>query len=129
MKPEEQFEKNLTDYAPLFNCEYIKIPDPIKAKGNMIRKGKGYTMIAHKRPFDGILVTPSFNWCIECKYNYNPLKTHQKEYKGKVERVNEGYLILRKIVNKKTVFRIEWLEKKQDFYSIPEMIEFIKELK
>jgi len=129
MKPEEQFEKVLTEYTPLFNCEYIKIPDPIKAKGNMIKTRKGYTMIAEKRPFDGILVTPNFNWCIECKYNYNPLKKHQKDYKKKVERVNEGYLVLRKKENKKTVYRVEWLGKKQDFEGIPEMIEFIKGLK
>ena len=101
MKPEALFEKDLGKLAPLFGCEYIKIPDIIPLK----KYGK---LIAHKRPFDAILVTPKTNYLIECKIGYNQLKPHQTAYMERVNEINVSFVVLRRIfLTKKIKYRIE----------------------
>ena len=93
-KPEEQFEKELTRSASLYVCLYIKIPDFIHARENRI--------VAHKRPFDAVLITPLQNFCIECKINYGKQKDHQKLIGDKINSVNRSYFIVRKKIYAKT---------------------------
>ena len=101
MKPEALFEKDLGKLAPLFGCEYIKIPDIIPLK----KYGK---LIAHKRPFDAILVTPKTNYLIECKIGYNQLKQHQTAYMERINEINRSFVVLRRIfLTKKIKYRIE----------------------
>ena len=93
-KPEEEFEKTLIHIAPLYGCLYIKIPDFINAPVNKI--------IAHKRPFDAVIITPLQNYCIECKINYGKQKDHQKLIGDKINAVNRSYFIVRKKIYAKT---------------------------
>jgi len=93
---EKTFENELMHVAALCKCAYIKIPDPIvTAKKTQDRKNFMFT--EEKRPFDGILVTPSGNYCIECKYEYNPMIKHQKENLELVERINGMSYVLQKL--------------------------------
>ena len=92
--PERDFEKTLIDIAPLYGCLYIKIPDFINAPINKI--------IAHKRPFDAVIITPLQNFCIECKINYGKQKEHQKLIGDKINSVNRSYFIVRKKIHAKT---------------------------
>lgn len=94
---EAQAEGTFGHYAPLKKCAYFKIPDAIKTKDSLIRKENGtYTMVEDQRPFDGILVTPVGNFCIEWKYNKGKLKDHQEENLVKVKQINNMYYILRR---------------------------------
>jgi len=96
---EADFEKNLALVAPLCNCYYIKIPDVIPLKGKIT---------AHKRPFDGVITTPNWNWCVECKINYPKLKPHQKAWQDKINAINGKFIVLRKIFTKGSFYyRIE----------------------
>ena len=92
--PERDFEAELTRIASLYGCLYIKIPDFINAPINKI--------IAHKRPFDGVIITPLQNFCIECKINYGKQKEHQKLIGDKINSVNRSYFIVRKKIHAKT---------------------------
>ena len=92
MKPESIFEKNIETVASLCGCYYIKIPDVIPTKK--------YVPKAHKRPFDGIIITPDWNWLIECKIGYAKLKHHQKSWQDKINQTNGKFLVLRKIDTK-----------------------------
>ena len=100
--PERDFEAELTRIASLYGCLYIKIPDFIHARENSI--------IAHKRPFDAVIITPLQNFCIECKYGYGKLKDHQKLIGDKINLVNRSYFVVRKKIYVKTraiEYRIE----------------------
>lgn len=77
-------------------CAYFKIPDPI-VTAQKIKDRKNYMMVEEKRPFDGILVTPVGNFCIECKFNYHPLSTHQKDNLALIDSINDTGYVLRKI--------------------------------
>jgi len=92
--PERDFEAELTRIASLYGCLYIKIPDFINAPVNKI--------IAHKRPFDAVIITPLQNFCIECKINYGKQKDHQKLTGDKINSVNRSYFIVRKKIYAKT---------------------------
>lgn len=105
MKKETVFENDLKYYASLFNCAYIKIPDfiPLKRYGQIT---------AHRRPFDGILITKTKNICIECKIDTNKLKFHQQQIQDYINKINQSYYILRKKFLKKGIlYRIEQPEK------------------
>ena len=88
--PERDFETLLQENAPLFNMLYIKIPDFINAPVNKI--------IAHKRPFDAVIITPLQNFCIECKIDYAKQKDHQKLTGDEINLVNRSYFVVRKII-------------------------------
>ena len=98
MKPESQFEKDLEYSAPIYGCQYWKIPDVIPLRGKIT---------AHKRPFDGVMVTPNGNLCVECKIGYIKLKTHQIRSQQITNTINKSFVVLRKIFNKKIKYRIE----------------------
>jgi len=92
--PERDFEAELTRIASLYGCLYIKIPDFINAPVNKI--------IAHKRPFDAVIITPLQNFCIECKINYGKQKDHQKLMGDEINLVNRSYFVVRKKIYAKT---------------------------
>lgn len=99
---ERDFEKEFERLAPLSGMKYFKIPDFIHAKGNKI--------IAHKRFCDGILITPSQNFCLEFKYQYGKLKEHQEKAMQEVNAINMSYYVVRKNVLKKgDIYTIEGL--------------------
>jgi len=92
--PERDFEAELTRIASIYGCLYIKIPDFINAPVNKI--------IAHKRPFDAVIITPLQNFCIECKINYGKQKDHQKLMGDEINLVNRSYFVVRKKIYAKT---------------------------
>lgn len=96
MAREKTFENELMHVAALCKCAYIKIPDPI-VTNKKTQDRKNYMFTEEKRPFDGILVTPSGNYCIECKYDYNPMLKHQKENLEMVDNINEMAYVLQKL--------------------------------
>ena len=122
-KPETEFEKSLIHIAPLYGCLYIKIPDFINAPVNKI--------IAHKRPFDGIICTPNQNYCIECKINYGKQKEHQVETEKKINSINNSYYLLRKKIyakNGKIEYIVEQnMEKLFKTNDITKLFEFFKD--
>ena len=125
MKPEAQFERDLAISALLTNCQYIKIPDTkmINAKNRHLNREQ-------KRPFDGILITPKINVCIECKYNYNQLEGHQKDFGRQIEDINGQWCVFRKVkLTHKTVYRVEKSDGKVLFETekIEEMIKYVWE--
>jgi hypothetical protein len=67
---ESEFEGAFATSAGLLGCRYFKIPDAIVFKGQK-------QITEHRRPFDGILSTPTGNIAIELKYAYNALELHQ----------------------------------------------------
>jgi len=101
--PEEKFEKELFKEAGLLYSRYIKIPD-ISKKNFTI----GIKNTDSKRPFDGVLITPGGNFCIECKYNYNTLMRHQELNQMRINNINKSFFVLRKVELKKGFeYRIE----------------------
>ena len=99
MKPEAQFEKNLEIVAPLYGCEYVKIPDT-----RMINKNNRKTHREQKRPFDGVICTPEWNWCVECKIKSAKLENHQKKWREKINNINGKFLVLRRYENTKGIY-------------------------
>jgi len=101
---ESVFEKELEDIAKALNCLYIKIPDAIPFKERRERS----SWAARRRPFDGILSTPSANIALELKINYTPLADHQKEYLYSIRTLNGLAFCLRMIDStKKTKYRLD----------------------
>ena len=91
----EKLEKTLNKITPLFNCQYIKIPDVTKKTMVMIRKYKRYDLKPKKRPFDAVLVTPNKTFCIEIKIDYDNLKPHQKNWNDKINKINNSFFVIR----------------------------------
>ena len=120
--PERDFEAELTRIASLYGCLYIKIPDFINAPINKI--------IAHKRPFDAVIITPLQNFCIECKINYGKQKDHQKLTEDKINSVNRSYFIVRKKIYAKTR-KIEYRVEQNEFVfcttKIDDIFKFFKD--
>ena len=119
-KNEAEFERSITAYAPLFGCDYYKIPDVIPAK--QMPK-------AHRRPFDGILVVPQGNIAIECKYQYNTLEAHQRAALSAIEQINGMAYVLRYVVLKnRDEFRVERTDKTVIFATgqIEDIFHFLK---
>ena len=114
--PERDFEAELTRIASLYGCLYIKIPDFINAPVNKI--------IAHKRPFDGVIITPLQNFCIECKINYGKQKDHQKLIGDKINAVNRSYFVVRKKIYAKTR-EVEYRVEQNEFVFVTTKIEDI----
>lgn len=98
MKPEALFEKEIRKTAPLLGMSYEKIPDS-KLINASNRNGAGRR--ESRRPFDGVLIAPFGNLCIECKYQYNQLEDHQKETQFRINAINDTYYVLRKAKLKK----------------------------
>lgn len=82
--------------AAMCKCAYFKIPDPTVTAIKTADR-KNFMMTERKRPFDGILVTPAGNYCIECKYNYTALADHQKLNLDRINEINDTGWVLRKI--------------------------------
>ncbi len=125
MKPEQILERDLADAARYFGCLYIKIPDThmINAKNRMRNR-------EDKRPFDGILLTPTQNWCIECKIDYAPLKPHQDLTRKLINDFNQTYIIIRKIRRKSgTIYQCQHMEFKLEFKKIEGLLNWIKDIR
>jgi len=104
MKPEQQFESDLFKVAKIFNCRYIKIPDV--AQSNF--KERGFVNKESKRPFDSLLITPRFNFCIECKINSNVLLAHQELNQKRINLINKSFYVIRKRIRKTSImYQIE----------------------
>ncbi len=96
---ERAFEKNLKKVASLFGMLYYKIPDTKMLNAYNRNRNK-----EDKRPFDGILITPKQNYCIECKVNYGKLSDHQKINQFLINNKNGSFYVLRKKFLKNGVF-------------------------
>lgn len=108
--PERAFEAELAHVAAVNKCAYYKIPDPIITK-KKTQDRKNYIFTEQKRPFDGILVTPQGNYCVECKYNYTQLSQHQKDNLYHINSINGTGIVLRKIEKiDKTGYRREYVK-------------------
>jgi len=97
---EKSFEKEFAFRAKLAGMLYIKIPDPIMTNyrlRNMARRGISDEPL---RPFDGILITPGNNYCLEFKYQYGKLKYHQKLNQDAINKINNSFYVIRMIKRK-----------------------------
>ena len=106
---EKSFEKEFAFRAKLAGMLYVKIPDPIMTNyrlRNMARRGISDEPL---RPFDGILITPGNNYCLEFKYQYGKLKYHQKLNQDAINKINKSFYVIRKIKRKyEIIYRIEY---------------------
>ena len=92
MKQEAKFEKQIAGIAGLYGSAYFKIPDT-----RMLNAKNRWKNREAKRPFDGILVTPHKNICIEVKYQYNQLEPHQKINEQIINDINnKSFFVVRK---------------------------------
>lgn len=115
---EREFEKSFAEQAKwLKGWLYIKIPDVIPQK---TRDGRYYVPEAHKRPFDGILVTEYGNLVMELKYGNGRLKDHQKDALQKVAHLNGQAMVLRYKPGKGYV--IEWADRIEDGFRKSDII-------
>ncbi len=97
---EKSFEKEFAFRAKLAGMLYVKIPDPIMTNyrlRNMARRGISDEPL---RPFDGILITPGNNYCLEFKYQYGKLKYHQKLNQDAINKINKSFYVIRMIKRK-----------------------------
>jgi len=97
---EKSFEKEFAFRAKLAGMLYVKIPDPIMTNyrlRNMARRGISDEPL---RPFDGILITPGNNYCLEFKYQYGKLKYHQKLNQDAINKINNSFYVIRMIKRK-----------------------------
>lgn len=136
IKKEKRLEKNLKNAAGIRGCRYIKIPDP-----RMITKRNRHRNREKKRPFDGMLYTPSKTWSVECKIDSNHLSQHQKNNMYLIDQVNDSFLILRKRFRKNTIaYQVERHKEGETIKEIEvnkintgdgliQLIDYIKELK
>ena len=99
-KPEKAFEEEFAWRAKIKKYLYVKIPDPIMTgKRLQLIKERGVSDEL-RRPFDGVLVKSSGNYCLEFKCGYNQLTEHQKDYRMKINAINNSFYIVRKIIKK-----------------------------
>ena len=106
---EKAFEQLFALTANRSGCLWIKIPDAIKTSDSLIVKRTGkITMREHKRPADGILITPNGCLLIELKSQYGQPKDHQVTCCDRVNAITHGYLFIRCQERKKgMVFSVE----------------------
>ena len=118
MKKESMFESNLKQLAPMFDCYYSKIPDPIVKTGQKV--------LAHRRDFDAVLVTKGKTYCVECKIDYNSLSDHQKASQKIVNGLNGSFIVLRKIFLKNGIkYRIETKTETLETKVISDIFEYL----
>ena len=92
---EKAFERYFAQLCATQGCVYMKIGDIIPTKARIaLMKQRGYSDEA-KKPFDGILVTPNGNYCIEMKYNYNSLEQHQADNQSRINKINGSFFVIR----------------------------------
>jgi len=93
---EKYFEKEFGYYCPMYGCLYVKIPDAIMTGDRIdLIKMRGRSD-EQKKPFDGILITPQGNLCLEFKYAYGKLRPHQKDWMEEINRINGSFFVLLK---------------------------------
>lgn len=98
-KPEKAFEEEFGIYASMMGCQYVKIPDVIMTKDRIALMRTRGSSDEIMRPFDGVLVTPDRNFCIELKFRTPKLRTHQDTWQSKINRVNNTFFVcLKKIL-------------------------------
>ena len=89
--PESNFEQEIQILARKYKSMYIKIPDT-----QMITEKNRKSHGEQKRPFDGVLVTPKGNFCIECKMDNGKLSPHQADYQKLINMANGSFFVFRK---------------------------------
>ncbi len=125
-KFEDTLERMFAIVCRSKGCMYLKIPDT-----KMINANNRHNHHESKRPFDGVLATPTGNYCVECKVDNNKLSLHQEANQQVINKINDSFLVLRwKQKLKPSVFQIE-RHNKVVFGSedIVEVVEWIKEIK
>lgn len=101
--PEANFEQEIGILARKYKSMYIKLPDP-----QMLNKSNRQFNREHKRAFDGVLITPSGNYCIELKMDNRKLTPHQADYEKLINMVNGTFFVFRKKrLKKKVIYSIE----------------------
>lgn len=101
--PEANFEQEIQILARKYKSMYIKIPDT-----KMLNKSNRQFNREHKRPFDGLLITPKGNYCVEFKIDNRKLSPHQADYKKLINMVNGSFFVFRmKRLKKKVIYSIE----------------------
>lgn len=117
---EKQFEDEIKRLAPVLKSRYYKIPDT-----HMINKENRHKHKEDKRPFDGVLVTPYGNYCVECKVGNNKLTGHQEETMKRINEINESFVVLsRKITKKTVVYKVENGKQTKEFSNLLDMLKF-----
>jgi hypothetical protein len=126
IKPEALFESHMKNTAPLVGCLYIKIPDT-----QMLNRNNRYDHKEKKRPFDGIIVTPTGNWCVELKYGYPKLMPHQKQNQDRINEINRSFIVIRKIkrIQFKHKYRLEFHDGRIETEKIEEIFKIIIEIR
>jgi hypothetical protein len=123
MKQEAEFERELQYVAQTLGCRYIKIPDT-----RMLNQYNRSQNREQKRPFDGILVTPKGNICVECKINYNQLLTHQERFRNEIAQINGKFIVLRKKFYKNSVeYSAETVSQSVQYDNLRDLLKFVME--
>ena len=107
LKPEKQFQKDLEKVAALKGYLLIDIPDaPQSAELRYKNREK-------KRPFDCVLLTNYTLYCVELKYGYNKLMSHQYDLHLKMNEISDPYIsaivFRKKQLTKKVEYTKEWV--------------------
>jgi hypothetical protein len=123
-KHESKFATAFVNVATVYGCHVDIIPDVIPLK----RYGR---IVAHKRPYDAVLVTPDHVYCIEFKYQFGKLKLHQHNTGKRINKINQCYYVVRKKVSTKlvTTYQIENIHKLIIFksHSLADIIDKFKQ--
>jgi hypothetical protein len=94
----------------------------------MINKDNRSQNREQKRPFDGILVTPKGNICVECKINYNQLLTHQERFRNEIAQINGKFIVLRKKFYKNSVeYVVETMTESRQYPELRDLLMFLIE--
>jgi hypothetical protein len=93
---EKYFEKEFSYYCPGIGCLYVKIPDAIMTGDRLAMMQLRGRSDEQKKPFDGIMVTPHGNLCLEFKYAYGKLRPHQMAWMEEINRINGSFFVLLK---------------------------------
>lgn len=86
-KPEAVFRDMIILSVPKHRGEYVIVPDEKALKERLKKRihGKGYTLAADKRPYDGNLIFYNNTICVELKADDNKLEPHQQELGERLE--------------------------------------------
>ncbi len=94
--PHERFYYDLEKVAGIYNCNLIRIPDAQVTADALERWKASPFKRPRRRPFDGLLVTPAGNLCLELKVNNDTQLDHQKVTGQVINAINGSYFVLHK---------------------------------
>lgn len=127
MTPEKQFEKAFAFACNVAKCLYVKIPDAIMTKARLAHIRQTGRSDEPLKPFDGILITPNGNLCLEFKYQYGKLSPHQQDNREAINKINDSFVVVRLKVNTKgTVYFAEYPDHTNEFGKIADLVNHLK---